>query len=228
MAIIGTKFSWSQTVISQSPLRIFNRDSIVRPTLLRRLSLYTQGMDQSVWTLHPEGFDIAVTQVSTRILKNEGIDFVALKGDENTVSRDEARDHQIGEGDGIFVLGFPLGLARIDRNYTIVRHGIIARIQDWLQGHAGEFLIDSSIFPGNSGGPVFTKPEHIHITGTRSFAQCSLIGMVSSYVPYQESAVSTQTGKVRMTFEENSGLGVVIPVDQICETIRLALAGDDD
>ena len=184
--------------------------------------LYT-GDVPAHWTFHNNNVDVAVTRVSTRVLNDAGIDVVFILGDKNTAFRDEAKESQIGEGDGVFVLGFPLGLAGVDRNYAIVRHGIVARIQDWIQGYAKEFLIDSSIFPGNSGGPVFTRPEHTFITGTKSFTRCCLIGIVSSYVPYQESAVSTQTGKVRMMFEENSGLGIVVPVDQIRETIELSM-----
>ena len=47
--------------------------------------------------------------------------------------------------------------------------------------------------------------------------------MVSSYLPYQEIAVSTQTGRQRMIFEENSGLGIVMPHDAIQKTIKIAV-----
>ena len=47
--------------------------------------------------------------------------------------------------------------------------------------------------------------------------------MVSAYIPYQEIAVSTQTDRPRMIFEENSGLGVVVPHDAITETIKAAV-----
>ena len=39
--------------------------------------------------------------------------------------------------------------------------------------------------------------------------------MVKGYMPYTDSAFSRQTGKVRVTFEENSGLAIVIPVESI-------------
>ena len=120
-------------------------------------------------------------------------------------------------------MGFPLGEAGDERNYVIVRQGIIARVKHWLKGNARTFLIDASIFPGNSGGPVLLKPESTSIQGTKSNDRCVLIGMVSSYLPYREVAVSTQTGHTRMIFEENSGLGVVVPHDVIQETIKIAV-----
>ena len=46
--------------------------------------------------------------------------------------------------------------------------------------------------------------------------------MVSSYLPYREIAVSTQTERPRMIFEENSGLSIVVPHDQIQETVKIA------
>ena len=85
-------------------------------------------------------------------------------------------------------------------------------------------LIDSFIFPGNSGGPVVTKPEQISITNTQSIMSSLLIGMVSSYIPYEEVAISEQTGKRRMVFQENSGLAVVVPIDVIQETVDHALS----
>ena len=156
-------------------------------------------------------------------LHADGIEFNFFTDNLHTVPLEQARDLQISEGDGVFVLGFPLGLAGEERNYGIVRQGIIARVQDWLRGDSKEFLIDASIFPGNSGGPVLTKPETTAIQGTKFNNQCRLIGMVSSYLAHREIAVSEQTGRRRMIFEENSGLGVVVPVDQIQETITLAL-----
>ena len=176
------------------------------------------------WTVHPGGADIAVVPVSTRILNNQGIEFEVFQGDQHALSREKARNVGISEGDGVFILGFPLGEAGKERNYAIVRQGIIARIQDWLQGEVNHFLIDASVYPGNSGGPVVTKPESTHITNTTSHMRSSLIGMVSSYLPYQEIAISQQTGRPRMIFEENSGLGRVVPHDQIQETVNIANA----
>ena len=51
--------------------------------------------------------------------------------------------------------------------------------------------------------------------------------MVSGYLPYQEIAVSTQTERPRMIFEENSGLGIVVPHDQVQETVKIAADESD-
>ena len=70
---------------------------------------------------------------------------------------------------------------------------------------------------------MFTQPDGVAIIDTKANNKCVLIGMVSSYLPYTEVAISTQTGRPRMIFEENSGLGIVIPMEQIMQTIELSL-----
>ena len=126
-------------------------------------------------------------------------------------------------GSGRFALGFPLGLIGEKRSYVIVRQGIIARIRDYLSGSTKEFLIDTSIFPGNSGGPVVIHPELTAIEGTKTIDRASLIGIVSSYVPYNDIAISQQTKRPRIIFEENSGLASVVPIEYALEVIEMVI-----
>jgi hypothetical protein len=69
---------------------------------------------------------------------------------------------------------------------------------------------------------VVTKPEIIGITGTKYLKKAFLIGMVKSYIPYQDVAVSQQTNRPRVIFEDNSGLTKVEPIDNIIATIEEA------
>jgi len=119
------------------------------------------------------------------------------------------------EGTTAYVLGFPIGVAvdglfGADRNYPIVRRGLIAWAGPYLKGQMREFLLDAFIFPGNSGSPVLAESES---------GKMHLVGMVKGYVPYSDKAVSRQTGRVRVTFEENSGLAIVIPAEAIEQAI---------
>ena len=181
-----------------------------------------KGDDGSMlWTGHPSS-DVAVVPIATKLLEEDGIKFAWIPGDRQ-LDLEQARELQISEGDGVFVLGFPLGLAGGKRNYTIVRQGCIARIRDWLGGKSRTILIDATVFPGNSGGPVVTRPEIASIKGTKSNNRSLLIGMISSYLPYEDVAVSSQTGKPRIIFQENSGLATVVPVDVIQETVDRAI-----
>jgi hypothetical protein len=82
-------------------------------------------------------------------------------------------------------------------------------------------VVDALVFPGNSGGPVILKPELMSIEGTKSNNKSVIIGVIKSYIPYRDVAVSEQTGLPRIIFEDNSGLSIVEPIDHIIETINL-------
>jgi Trypsin-like peptidase domain len=136
------------------------------------------------------------------------------------MKRQSLVDKGVAAGDSIFVLGFPMNLAGVQRNYTIVRQGVIARISEMLAKESKSFMADAFVFPGNSGGPVVLKPEVFSIRGTKSQPKAALIGMVTSYHPYSDVAISPQTNRARVLFEENSGLADVLPIDYVEETIR--------
>lgn len=87
----------------------------------------------------------------------------------------------------------------------------------------GDLLADAFVFPGNSGGPVLYEPP-IKITGngliTSPFInEEHLIGLVSEFISYPETAVSIHTKRPRVIFEENSGLAIIVPVDAITELL---------
>jgi hypothetical protein len=175
------------------------------------------------WIGHPNAStDVAAVSVPVRFLRDEQRLFNYFKSDEHIATRKQLQDGQITEGDRVFVLGFPMGLVDRSRQYVICRGGVIGRIRDYLEGKTADFLVDATVFPGNSGGPVILCPSALAIEGTKTIKKADLIGVVKSYVPYSDLAVSSQTRKPRIMFEENSGLAAVEPVDAILETVALA------
>ena len=76
-------------------------------------------------------------------------------------------------------------------------------------------MIDAFVFPGNSGGPVVLKPMRFSITGTKPHLSASLIGLVTQSRNYIDTALSAQTGRPRISFEENAGLADVLPIDYV-------------
>src|SRR5207248_3194180 len=144
-------------------------------------------------------------------------------GNRHVANRATMKSVGVSEGDVAYVLGFPMELAGEDRNYVVVRGGTVARVRDCLRGSASSFLVDASVFPGNSGGPVVVRPEVIAIGGTTAVKEALLIGVVAGYLPYQDVAISQQTQNPRVVFEENSALAVVYPVDAIEEAVPAAL-----
>lgn len=175
-----------------------------------------------IWVGHPaHDIDVAAFLIDHRILEKDSAAFSFLALDEHAVGIAEMTAMGVSEGDGIFVLGFPLGIVSSQSMYVISRAGCIARIRDVLNSHEASILIDASIFPGNSGGPVVIRPEISSIEGTKSILRSALIGIVKSYVPFRDVAISQQTGNPRIIFEENSGLALVETVDSIRATVEL-------
>jgi hypothetical protein len=177
-------------------------------------------LDPDGWVDHPDSeIDISVAGVPMTALQNEGVQVAFFENISHCCPTDKMTERGISEGDGVFLLGFPMSLVGGPRNAVIVRQGCIARVQDAISGVSKSFLIDGYVFPGNSGGPVFTRPIPTGIVGTINPSQAYLVGIVSSYLPYTEVAVSQQTRKPRIVFEENSGLSEVFPVESIQQTI---------
>lgn len=69
--------------------------------------------------------------------------------------RDEAAQRSLGPGDEMFALGFPRGLSANKAGFPILRAGRVASYPITPVTSNPTFLLDFSVFPGNSGGPVF-------------------------------------------------------------------------
>jgi len=173
------------------------------------------------WFYHPEeAIDLAAVSVPLEFLKEKGLETAFFASDEMALTKGQMSEAGVSAGDGVFILGFPMGLSGETRNYTIARQGAIARISQYLENGSNSFLVDSFVFPGNSGGPVILKPELFAVQGTKPHQNAMLLGVVQSYQPYTDVAFSGQTKHARITFEENSGLAVVLPVDFINNMVK--------
>ncbi|MFT4663282.1 MAG: S1-C subfamily serine protease [Polaribacter sp.] len=181
-----------------------------------------------LWTGHQNPkVDVAVLRININLIAAEGMKFGLFKSDTDIATRPQMMEHGLMEGDFIYALGFPMGLVSKDRQHVMVRSGIIARIRDLYENRSTDFTVDAFVFPGNSGGPVITKPEVISIQGTQPYKKASLIGIIKSYIPYRDVAISQQTKNPRVIFEENTGLSLVEPVDHILDAIRDDLRKED-
>jgi S1-C subfamily serine protease len=176
---------------------------------------------EKLWYGHDDDLvDVAVLPINFQLLLDEGMGVTMFTSDVTSLDVSAMKQSQVSEGDFVYALGFPLGLVGEERNTVIVRSGTIARVRETFDNPRYRFLVDAIIFPGNSGGPVVTKPELIAIKGTGAKTGARLIGIVSGYVPYQDMAISSQTNRVRVIFEENSGLTTVYSVDCVNEAIE--------
>ena len=169
-----------------------------------------------LWFYHTDTeVDVAITPVNVNFSAPENEELGFFAGEFHALTSSQMLAQQMQEGDPVFLLGFPMGWVGSNRNAVIVRGGHIARLRDLFDGANKSFLVDSWVFPGNSGGPVVSRPEATSIVGTVGHDRSDLIGIVAQYVPYSDVAVSQQTGHPRVVFEENSGLAIVFPVECI-------------
>ncbi|MEN3368401.1 MAG: hypothetical protein V7609_544 [Verrucomicrobiota bacterium] len=120
-----------------------------------------------VWIAHPNAaVDLACVPVSfsPSQLGRKG---VAIG------TQDFATEQDFFEGAAVAVLGYPGAVGSAYWTKAVLRNGIIA----WMaptEGPRHPFMVDSNVFPGNSGGPVFRLP-----TGTDRFGSFGIGGRIS-------------------------------------------------
>jgi len=172
------------------------------------------------WTYHSNStLDVAVLRLDFQKLRNLNAQLSFFEEGKSAATLSRLQDLGVREGTGGFILGFPLSLVEDTSGSVIARKSIVARIRNAYANGSRKFLVDGSSFPGNSGGPAIIHPELVVIEGTKPIQNAYLAGIVASYVAYTDVAVSPQTNRPRVVFEENTGLTNVFSVDCIDEAI---------
>jgi len=132
------------------------------------------------------------------------------------------KNEEIFETYDVFFVSFQPGISDIaldSKVSPIIRKGSVARVNK-----NGSIYIDGAAFPGNSGSPVFIMPSPIRYTNNGiSLGSDNLggkyLGTVSEYKPYSEVAISQQTGRPRVVFEENTGLSMLWTANHVLEIL---------
>jgi S1-C subfamily serine protease len=212
-------------LINQSKIFVRINPTAAGPARQFDADLINPASGDRLWTGHDSpDVDVAVVPMNYKLLQDQQMDVSFFASDSHSLDVQAMTSSGFSEGDSVFALGFPMGLVGDERNTVIVRSGVLARIRDTFVKPHFPFMVDATVFPGNSGGPVISRPELVAIKGTKSHNSAYLIGIIASYVPYIDVAISQQTKRPRVTFEENSGLANVYSVDCINETIAKARA----
>lgn len=152
--------------------------------------------------------------IDSSFLDKQKIDYFFIT-EENFICQENFEEKGLELGDSVYLVGFPMGISGIAQNFAIVRSGTIARIDDELIQLRKNYFIDAMVFPGNSGGPVFVKPENLAIENTKSIDSIFLIGVVSGYIPYLEPLYSHQSNPpmIAGVSSNNSGLATIVPMN---------------
>lgn len=102
-----------------------------------------------LWTHHPSR-DVAAISITAPPA------FAKAAIPENWLAEDSTFNKlAVGAGDEMMALGFPRGLAANQAGFPILRSGRVASYPVAPAKIFPTFLLDFSVFPGNSGGPVF-------------------------------------------------------------------------
>ncbi|WP_297696316.1 serine protease [Phenylobacterium sp.] len=110
-----------------------------------------------LWTHHPSRDVAALAITAPPAFAKAAIPLNYLAGD------DTFTHYQVEAGDEMMALGFPRGLAANQAGFPILRAGRVASYPLAPAKIFPTFLLDFSVFPGNSGGPVFmTDQDHRH------------------------------------------------------------------
>ena len=105
--------------------------------------------EKPLWHQHPK-YDIATMWIEPpQGPKQAAIPFEYLAEEKSL------KDYEIGPGDELLALGFPRGLSANHIGFPILRSGRVASYPLWPVGDFPSFLMDFSVFSGNSGGPVY-------------------------------------------------------------------------
>lgn len=179
--------------------------------------------DNKLYSSHPnDNSDVIAIQILPQKLIDDKSIWGAFDLDDHALTLDQMQGTGVEEGSLVYALGFPMNLVDPIK-IPICRLGCISRVTDAFLLKNGNpiFLVDAQTFPGNSGGPIISRPEHVSIAGTPTNTKAYLIGILSAYLPYKDTLISQQTGEPRMIQTENSGLTIVHPVDRIKEVVEL-------
>lgn len=194
---------------------VTNKDSMVKQNLAYRLrekqNRTVLVSDAQMRTVAGEWFLSKTLDIACR--------FIALPDSSDAVTipyKFFLQQKYIRPGAPVLVLGFPLGLRSEEYANPIVRKGIVAR------SDLDALVVDGAIFKGNSGGPVIYVPTIKLGKGLTSTTlnEERVIGLVSFLISYVEKAISQQTRRTRIIFEDNAGLANIVPADAILDLLK--------
>ena len=181
----------------------------------------------SKWWMHPDA-DVAVTPFGLDSDAEHVPDEAAAEafqplvitsaGKEGTATRTQIKKMGFWESTPVSMIGFPAGMIEGGRkNYPVVRAGTIAQMQGYLESDPEHrtFLIDGSVFVGNSGGPIVVRKGTMN-SENRALSHTVLIGMVSQAIQVETIRDDESPSGVM----ENADLVNAVTVDSVNETIR--------
>jgi hypothetical protein len=197
-------------------------------------------IDASRFHFHPETektpTDVAVCPMSHILTEEEtgkqveaDVLFLNLNGSDGILPTADFKNKYMGLGGNIAIVGLFRSHYGKERNVPIVRVGTIAALPhepiSTKVGYVEGYLIEAMSIAGLSGSPVFASPD-LALELAKGLSKqplsqgMALMGLVLGHfdVPNLNEDVVTDEDAPERSI--HTGIGVVIPVDKIVETIQ--------
>lgn len=187
--------------------------------------------DKDQWLFHPDAkqsdrIDVAVLPSS---MPPDYFDIAHVHLGIEPLTDEVIQQQSIGPGDEVFVTGLFTSHAGEERNIPVVRCGTIAAMPEeriWTtRGYCDAYLIEVHSIAGLSGSPVFLQVAPFRViegnVQTAKGYTHYLMGVVQGHFVVQNpSDVVSDTDAPGGIERTNTGIGVVVPVSKILETIH--------
>lgn len=161
------------------------------------------------WILHPDGDDVAVTRLPVQPSHEYQYFYSDVLLDEIG-----AKEHGIGPGDDVFMIGRLVAHSGTKRNLPVARFGNIAmlpleNLSNGLGKSRPHYLVEMRSVSGFSGSPVVVHYTPVGPTeGFRSPFPSKLLGVDCGHLPVHEEQLS-------------AGIAAVVPAWRITELLNL-------
>jgi hypothetical protein len=155
---------------------------------------------KELWTHHPDRDVAAISITAPPEFAKAAIPIDWLASD------DTFNKYALGPGDELLALGFPEGLSANTAGFPILRSGRVASFPLAPSSAFPTFLLDFSVFPGNSGGPVYMAESGRRRPGAAGVDEAQFVaGMLTQEVELNSHNLSigvvTQARFIRETLQ---------------------------
>lgn len=159
---------------------------------------------KQLWTQHPSR-DVAALSITAPP------EFAKAAIPANYLAADDTfATYQVTAGDEMMALGFPRGLSANPAGFPILRSGRVASYPLAPAAAFPTFLLDFSVFPGNSGGPVFVRSTAKAPAGVTQVSENAAPGFIAGLL----------TQQVELN-NERLEIGIVTHAKYVHETLAL-------
>ena len=175
------------------------------------------GLGPSKWQVNGH-HDLAVLLLDPEHLPKDEIRDRTFQVEADALTIRELRRLRIGEGDEALLVGFAFPQHDPVEDYPAVRLATIVRVPK-RASRRRSFLLEGTIFPGNSGSPVIVRPGRDACGDDRAGGSGKLIGIIRAG---GNAATTIRSDKQGVPVEVREGVGKVyiVPVDMLRSVIN--------